>query len=479
MNDKINKIVEVFLWIAGVLTAILFFYIAISLVCSGSKAYAQWDGSGAWGSVARYIEYSDSVRVRGRWYFDDTIQGRITYCDTAEYSLNGSGGGSPAGNNTNIQYNNSGSFGGEDLFVWDYTNKKMGIRNSSPQSPLYIGDNPFSYTLDVNDKVGIVVVNNDTNPALTLLGGVDGAGIIRLGDSDNGIILEIKGDWDSGSYIGTITEDPLQIKTNNTERMVITADGNVGVGTSSPDNTFHVDGLSKFTTGRVLITGTNETGFSGSGVVLSGGIEGLILGYNYNSSTFLPLRLNASEIKFQISGTEKVRVTSTGVGIGTTSPNNPLEVVADAAGSGIRVSGSGTYSPGVRLWNSDSSIFAQNLLVMVSGHGVSTSIAGDYVISINTGQSILFGTSSTAGGTRTEKMRITSDGNVGIGNSSPSYLLDVAGYIHSDSAFVCVSDTGITDTVLIVDSVTGTNYWTRELYFKGGLYIGKSSRTIH
>lgn len=37
------------------------------------------------------------------------------------------GGGTPGGANTNVQFNNSGSFGGDSNFIWDNTNKALGV----------------------------------------------------------------------------------------------------------------------------------------------------------------------------------------------------------------------------------------------------------------------------------------------------------------------------------------------------------------
>ena len=47
---------------------------------------------------------------------------------------------------------------------------------------------------------------------------------------------------DSTSFIGTINSNPLVIRTNNEERMRITADGNIGVGVANPSEKFEVNG---------------------------------------------------------------------------------------------------------------------------------------------------------------------------------------------------------------------------------------------
>lgn len=47
-------------------------------------------------------------------------------------------GGSPAGNDGNIQYNNGGSFGGEDSLFWDDSNKRLGIGTVSPLNAIHV-----------------------------------------------------------------------------------------------------------------------------------------------------------------------------------------------------------------------------------------------------------------------------------------------------------------------------------------------------
>jgi hypothetical protein len=50
-------------------------------------------------------------------------------------------GGLPGGANTNIQFNNSGSFGGDSNFIWDNTNKRLGLGTASPANRLQVSGN--------------------------------------------------------------------------------------------------------------------------------------------------------------------------------------------------------------------------------------------------------------------------------------------------------------------------------------------------
>ena len=107
-------------------------------------------------------------------------------------------------------------------------------------------------------------------------------------------------------------------------------------------------------------------------------------------------------VDIKIAGTDKIHITSTGLGIGTTSPSADLGVngrvtLGDQAGSGT--AGAGSMIVG-----------ANSFFIQASEHKDSS-----------TRVPIVF---SNIGGS-TESMRIDASGRVGIGTNSPSVLLDL------------------------------------------------------
>ncbi len=101
------------------------------------------------------------------------------------------------------------------------------------------------------------------------------------------------------------------------------------------------DGTNFKTTGSVLAGGGAPA--SGAGVTLTyNGTTGNIYSYDWGTSTYKAIGLNGNsvdiaaagntQITFGVNGSEQMRLTSTGLGIGTSSPSTKLTVYAGADG---------------------------------------------------------------------------------------------------------------------------------------------------
>jgi hypothetical protein len=119
----------------------------------------------------------------------------------------------------------------------------------------------------------------------------------------------------------------------------------------------------------------------------------------------------------------------TNVGIGTTSPGAKLDVITES-----RVSYSAGSQYRIRFTNTDG-----NGRILVDGDD----------------SALILGTTVAGGSTATERMRIDSDGNVGIGTSGPAYRLDIA-----DS------------------TIDGFNFKVGNTYYNRGVKIGTHSSNV-
>jgi hypothetical protein len=210
-----------------------------------------------------------------------------------------------------------------------------------------------------------------------------------------------------------------------TEAMRLTAAGNLGLGATTPISLLEVQG-GLTTTGAVVTLSSKETSTVANDVLgrvnfraaldAAGG-DAILTGASIVAlaeGTFSATS-NATSLLFQTGSSEaattKMTLTSAGnVGIGTSSP-----------GANLAVNG----SSGLIVQNSS----ATGSQVVI---GIGTLTANFPFIGTNTSTNALeIGTRAAVATifvtNSTEKMRITSAGNVGIGESAPDYKLDVNG----------------------------------------------------
>lgn len=275
---------------------------------------------------------------------------------------------------------------GDTTFYRDFVNSRVGINDLTP-----------SYTLDVNGTLGVSGVT-------TLTGAINGLASswssIRAGEATISGTMTVQGNAFS---VGGST--------------LVVSGGKVGIGTSSPSNTFVV---SKAGAEGIEIIPQSTTN------------ESRILAYSRTDSAFNTLNMDGLDLVFKVSAVEKMRVASSGnVGIGTASPAKSLEVVGGTNGDTILVSMNKTVNAnkysGLRaleyngtdafplIWGDSRSDRDE---VFIGGGSGSTDGA----------TAIRLYTSATKGADiGTERVTVLANGNVGIGTKSPAASLDTVG----------------------------------------------------
>ena len=226
-------------------------------------------------------------------------------------------------------------------------------------------------------------------------------GTFRVGGSSGfGIVSDYT---QSASTTGTIYVSPsyssgtilfkLGAGSGNTNQLVLTGAGNVGIGAASPASRLSVggDGFSD----RAITAIGNAASYAVT--IRQDGTNGSGLQVFHNTSSWgtgIPLTIDTSTSTL-------LRILSSGnVGIGTPSPADTLHVVRNGAGS---------YT--AALWTNTSS--TANLYVGVGGSGVANTPLRNNAYVMNASASdLILGTSDN------ERMRITSGGEIQVSSQN-------------------------------------------------------------
>ena len=292
-------------------------------------------------------------------------------------------------------------------------------------------------------------------------------------------------------FLGTTDNVSLRFRTNNAERMILDSVGRLAVGVSSALGRLHI---------QEPINTVNKFVLSGDNAAPNTKIASILFNrFNYdptgNAAEIAVWRGNAATegtIAFSTNPgsatgqqpTERMRITETGnVGIGTTAPAYKLDIDANTGSTGnpLRLQGLQAGATSDSLLSSASGVL-KRLAINELGTGNFWKIGGNTEgVLQNLGTTDNFALPFLTN--NTERMRITETGNVGIGTTTPSEKLYVAGNIYATGTIVS-SDRRfkkniqpIADPLQKVMAIKGVSYEMRldefpTRGFKAGTQIG-------
>ena len=237
---------------------------------------------------------------------------------------------------------------------------------------------------------------------------------------------------------GTGTYLPTTFYTGGSERMRIDTSGLVGIATAGATayGSLTVGGGGQPAGGEpssrpnIEIWQGSPSINDAGGIDLRGSSSGSGYGFRISAIDSTGVHLVIGNRSNSTTYTERMRIDSSGnVGIGTASPGTKLMVQSSALADSVR-------------WTDNA-----------NSNGFLGTISGASTIFSST--SLAFGTGST---TYTERMRIDTSGNVGIGTSSPSAKLQIIGSttVSSQANVAAVIGAGVTSELLL-GSINGNN----------------------
>lgn len=289
------------------------------------------------------------------------------------------GGGSPGGADTNIQYNNSGAFAGDNNLNWDYTNLRLGIGTLAPRtkqeilfgtsSGMAFPYEAFAIERDSDLKLGLAMTNTDlANNGISVA-------YIFTGDPDNdgyffGYEVQAIGNLDpasnymrwnyeqrdttAGTVVAAVT-DILKVWSNGLVEIDAT-----NAGTSiSPSAQLRVTGITASnyvkTDGSSLLVGVSSIPASD----ISSG-QALTKVNDTNVTLSLggtPATALLAATSLTLGWTGQLSVSRGGIGVGTLASNGVLYGNGTGAVLALAVNATGTnkfltqVSSGAPAWN--------------------------------------------------------------------------------------------------------------------------------
>ena len=342
------------------------------------------------------------------------------------------------------------TWGGKTNGDWDIVDAIFAAAGSGTSVGLNVGSGKTLTVAGTQNVTG--TFKTDTVSEYTAAAGVTVDGVLL---KDSGAVLgagavgtpsvTTTGDTNTGLYFPAA--DTLAATTGGTERLRIDSSGNVGIGTSSPESGFKlsvvgnafVQNTSGQTVGKVVVDSVDNR------LVLGSYFEAGIGQYSFISSTDNAETGNIP-LLFRTGTTERMRIDASGnVGIGTSSPNlsgssSALTVNTGTAGNfaALELASGGTL----------------NLYINANN-------AASYIDSRGS-RPLVFYTNGS------ERARIDSSGNVGIGTSSPLRVLHVVSNAaetqlllrESDSSgpqLLMGADSAVSGSIINASSVSGSN----------------------
>ena len=307
-------------------------------------------------------------------------------------------------NNEDIVLNTQGDS------YFNISHGNVGIGTTSPLGKLHIQNS--SVRTSVNSGADNLIIEEDAYSGITILSNNNNAGQIHFGDQNSENVGMIQ-------YFHS--DNSFRLFTNSSEKFRINSSGNVLIGTTFDFG--HKLQVQSNTNPQLFLTGDSGAGIAFIDTDTSQEDYQIIVGAN--DMVFRRVSDSSDRIRiYGSSGNISLAPNSGNVGISNSNPSRLLTI------------GDGTGSPNIQLLSAD----AGNARIEFGDNSDSDAGEIQYVHSDNYMQ---FTTNGS------ERLRIKSDGKVGIGTTSPSAIL----HAYATTGIISESPSNATITIRRNDNV--------------------------
>ncbi len=391
-------------------------------------------------ATRNYVDTGLATKITAPLTGDVTTSGSVATLATVPITKGGTG--QTAITNGSVLFSQGTSITEDNAnFYYDQFNHRLGIGTTSPTYDIDLVRNnaPTPVAMEISNTS-----NSNSAYAQQILSTDAGSLIFALGSAASGGVAQIyAGAAITSLNIRTLSSIPFTFGTNNTTRLTIAGAGDITQtypGTSTA-NTITANSL---TSGNILSLTSNSTaaaaGNTGLNIAVSGangtnaitryGLQSAVTATNATSGTNIAGYFSASGATTANYG---LIVNAGNVGIGTTAPVTKLEI-GGVTGT-VPASGNIAWDSGSGLNITNSSTNATDIGAALSFR-TNTIGGGSYITPAAIVGALETSTNNHANGylgffTRTdaayatERMRITSAGFVGVGNTAPRTTLDI------------------------------------------------------
>lgn len=371
-----------------------------------------WDSSKTSTSLILSADWNDFV-TNYKAHRDDTSDPHSTTLTQTNLIISGVSGNTLIVNTTTL--------------VVDATNGYVGIGTASPSAKLHTVKGTAATLPTLDGGTVAIFENTASSSVLQLFSSNTTYGIINFGDPESRT---------SGQIAYNHNTNYLAFTTNTSERMRIDSSGNVGIGTTTPAKALEVK-TAGATNGSLTFYSSAYGGVIGT---TAGSVQGdlyfapvngrLVFGDGVTTSNSLNIYEGATKVVYITSNTTSY-FNAGNVGIGTTSPGTDsansytgtkLEISGASTSRGVLDLGQASTTDGSSIGilgflnkqNGDTTGATRKTIAYIAGNVETTDSNAD----LDSGGHLDFWTKPEAG-VLTQRMRIDSVGNFGIGTASP------------------------------------------------------------